>query len=209
MDKDKYFLGELPEIEQRDENGVKTDYIVGYAARFDSWSNPMQFWGKPFVEKIDKRAFDEVDFSKVVASRNHDFNILGRTDKGTLAVKIDTVGLRYELKVPNTTNGKDTLEDVRNGNLAGSSFVFSLKEDNWTFKEDKNTPDERTILKFDKIFELGPVGMPAYPDSTAKAAKRSYDEAKKAIEQREDTEFKDRVKRLVRKYNYLKAKRKK
>ena len=52
--------------------------------------------------------------------------------------------------------------------------------------------------------------MPAYPDSTAKAAKRSYDEAMEAEkgtqEQQEKELFEKRMRDLERKYNYAKLK---
>lgn len=211
MNNERFILEELPVIEQRaDSDGNKTDYIVGYAARFGTWSSEMRHWGKPFKEKIDSRAFENVDMSKVVASINHDFKVLGRADKGTLELSVDSVGLKYSLKVPNTTAGRDALEDVRNGNLAGSSFTFTLKEDKWTFKKDQNEPDERTLVKIDKLIELGPVNMPAYPDSSVKLAKRSYDLAKEAEEKtNEESEkelFEKRMRDLQRKYNYAKLK---
>ena len=207
---EKYFLPEPVVIESRAEGDKKEDYIVGYAARFDKWSVPLSDWSKNgFVEQIDQRAFDGVDMTKVVSSVNHDFNkILGRSDKGTLKLTVDKIGLRYELKVPNTTVGRDTLEDVRNGNLSGSSFVFTTESDKWVFNKDK--PDERTVLKVGKLIELGPVNMPAYPDSSAEAAKRSYDLAKSETEEEkeklEKRELEKRLEKLKRKYNYEKTK---
>jgi hypothetical protein len=207
---EKYFLLEPVTIEQRANGDKKEDYIVGYAARFDKWSVTLSDWSaNGFVEQIDQRAFDGVDMTKVVSSVNHDFSkILGRADKGSLLLTIDDIGLKYELKVPNTTTGRDTLEDVRNGNLSGSSFVFTTESDKWVFKKD--SPDERTVLKVGKLIEVGPVNMPAYPDSSAQAAKRSYDEAKSQTKEEKDkaekAEFEKRFARLKKKYEYTKLK---
>ena len=49
-------------VEQRaDETPSRT--IVGYAAVFDSWSDPINGW---FKEKIDRHAFDDCDMSDVI-----------------------------------------------------------------------------------------------------------------------------------------------
>lgn len=211
---DKYYLAEPVKIESRGEGDTKHDYITGYAARFDKWSLPLADWSKNgFIEQIDKRAFDGVDMTKVIASVNHDFSkILARAEKGTLSLTVDSKGLKYDIKVPNTTVGKDTLEDVRNGNLMGSSFVFTTASDKWVFNKD-DKPDERTVLKIGKLIEVGPVSMPAYPDSSASAAKRSYDEAKareteaeKTEAEKEKAEFEKRFARLKKKYEYAKNK---
>lgn len=186
IENNEHIIAETVEIESRSEGDIKTDYIVGYAARFNQPSLPLAMWGdKGFIETIDSRAFDDVDMTKVIASVNHNYDkILARADKGTLSISVDAKGLKYEIKVPNTTTGKDTLEDVRNGNLSGSSFIFTTKEDKWTFNG-KGVHDQRTVLKVGKLIELGPVTMPAYPSSSAAAAKRSYDEALKQKEEEE------------------------
>lgn len=193
---DKFYINEPVEIESRAEGDTKQDYITGYAVRFDKWSVPLAVWNeKGFVESIDKRALEGVDMSKVIASVNHNFDkVLARAEKGTLGLKIDDNGLKYEIKVPNTTVGRDTLEDVRNGNLTGSSFIFTTVEDKWVFKKEGH--DERTVLKIGKLIELGPVTMPAYPDSSASAAKRSYDEAIAKETPEKTTDFKSLERKL-------------
>ena len=59
-------------VEQRaDETPSRT--IVGYAAVFDSWSDPINGW---FKEKIDRHAFDDCDMSDVIMCFNHSINDL-------------------------------------------------------------------------------------------------------------------------------------
>lgn len=203
---EKRFIEDNVIIESRaNDAGENEEFIIGYAIRFNKWSNDMNMWGKPFKEKVSDRALDGVSLDKVIASVNHDFKVLARSDKGTLNLSIDTVGLKYELKVPKTTAGRDALEDVKNGNLAGSSFTFTTKEDKWLIKKDEKEIDERTILKIDKLIELGPVSMPAYPDSTVKVAKRSYDIAFSEVNKNKDDE---KIKTIKNKIKIIKIKNK-
>jgi HK97 family phage prohead protease len=117
-----------------------------------------------------------VDMSDVVATFNHNFDhVLARSSSGTLNLSVDENGLKYTFEAPNTTAGNDLLENVRNGNIKGSSFMFTVKEQTWKYTEDDEA-DERTIEKVGSLIELGPVTMPAYPDTSA--AKRSHEENK-------------------------------
>lgn len=163
------YLGSI-EIETRD--GEETRTISGYAAVFDKWSHDLGF----FREKLSRTAFDGVDMSDVVATFNHNFDhVLARSSSGTLNLSVDENGLKYTFDAPNTTAGNDLLENVRNGNIKGSSFMFTVKEQTWKYTEDDEA-DERTIEKVGSLIELGPVTMPAYPDTSA--AKRSHEENK-------------------------------
>lgn len=165
----RFYTGSI-EIETRD--GEETRTITGYAAVFDKWSHDLGF----FREKLSRTAFDGVDMSDVVATFNHNFdNILARSSSGTLSLSVDDIGLRYSFDAPNTTAGNDLLENVRNGNVKGSSFMFTVTEQSWKYT-DKDESDERTIEKVGELIELGPVTMPAYPDTSA--AKRSHEDNK-------------------------------
>jgi len=143
----------------------------------------MMDWGGQYIETVDRDAFSEVDMSDVVATFNHDFNLIqGRTSSNTLQLSIDDYGLKYKFDAPNTTAGNDLLENIRNGNVKGSSFMFTIKTQRWTWAQDETEMDRREILKVDKLFEVGPVVIPAYNDTTA--ASRSYKDLKD--EQRKD-----------------------
>lgn len=178
------FFDEPVNIEERAlEDGSSETYITGYAAVFNKWSRTLTLRqgnkNIPFIEKIDSRAFDDVDMNGLISAVNHDVKgkVIGKRSKGTLEVEIDSKGLKYRVKVPNTTLGKDTIEDVRNGNLEGSSFMFledSKMESIW---DTTTNPVQRTITRFSKVVELGPVTIPAYPDTSA--ALRSYEESVK------------------------------
>lgn len=111
-------IGDL-HIESREE-GTVSRTIVGYAAKFESWSDPIMGW---FREKIARGAFDRCDLSDVIMCFNHNTDsILARTTSGTLRLEVDDVGLRFAFEAPNTTSGSDMLELVRRGDVSKCSF---------------------------------------------------------------------------------------
>jgi uncharacterized protein len=175
---------------RKNEDGTESRTIEGYGVVFESKSHQLGW----FVETVSRTAFDGVNLDDVVATFNHDFNmVMARTSSKTLTLSIDNVGVKYRFDAPNTTAGNDLLENVRNGNVVGSSFMFTIAEDRWTFKNGSDEVDEREILKVDRLYELGPVTMPAYPDTTAQA-KRTYEEAKKEFT-KEDVEAANNTKK--------------
>ena len=173
----RYSIGSIS-IEKRD-GETESRTISGYAVVFDKWSADLggKHWG--FREKISRDAFSTTDMSAVIATFNHNFdNVLARVDSNTLSLSVDDIGVKYTFQSPNTTAGNDLLENIRNGNVKGSSFMFTVDEQKWTYKEEEDTIDEREITRVGELIELGPVTVPAYPDTTA--AERSYKESKPA-----------------------------
>lgn len=156
----RFLTGTIGIEKRSDDKESRT--ISGYAAVFDKVSADLGW----FKETINRSAFDGVDMSNVLATFNHDFSLpMARTDSGTLDLSIDKRGLKFSFDAPNTTSGNDLLENVRNGNVKGSSFMFTVEEDVWTYT--KGEIDEREITQIGDLIELGPVTSPAYPDSTA------------------------------------------
>ncbi|MPQ45282.1 HK97 family phage prohead protease, partial [Clostridium tarantellae] len=93
---------------------------------------------------------------------NHDWNkVVGRTDSN-LVLEEDSNGLRFELTVPNTTDGNDLLENVRLGLIKGCSFGFNIVDqktrwdDDWTFYRDITEVE---------LFEVTATPIPAYGDT--------------------------------------------
>ena len=153
-------------VEQRaDETPSRT--IVGYAAVFDSWSDPINGW---FKEKLDRHAFDDCDMSDVIMCFNHSINdLLARTTSGTLQLSIDDHGLRFSFEAPHTARGDEMLELVRRGDISQCSFRFSVAEDVWAYADNSNALEmsERTVLKIAKLYDTSLVVYPAYPDTEA------------------------------------------
>ena len=158
-------IGDL-HIESR-EAGTVSRTIVGYAAKFESWSEPIMGW---FREKIARGAFDGCDLSDVIMCFNHNTDsILARTTSGTLRLEVDDVGLRFAFEAPNTTLGSDMLELVRRGDVPKCSFRFGVEQDEWQYVDEQNclVMDERTILRFSRVVDVSLVVFPAYPETEA------------------------------------------
>lgn len=150
--------------------------IVGYAAKFEKWSEPIMGW---FREKIDRDAFSECDVTDVIMCFNHNVDsILARTTSGTLTLSTDEEGLRFEFEAPQTSLGNDMVELVRRGDISKCSFKFTVEEDEWLYasKENGLEYDERTIRKIDKLYDVSLVVYPAYNDT--EASLRHFEERK-------------------------------
>lgn len=120
-----------------------------------------------FVEVVDPKAFNKslADRVPVMARFNHNSNMpLGTTAAGTLRLKTETAGLRYEVDLPDTTAGRDVKALALRGDLRASSFAFRVVEDSWDHTED-GMP--LRTLKSVKLVDVAPVMEPAYPDSTS------------------------------------------
>ncbi|MGM9923343.1 MAG: HK97 family phage prohead protease [Bacillus sp. (in: firmicutes)] len=159
---------ELPQstIELREtEDGQRT--ITGYAVKWEMKSHTMGYFTR-FREQFKKGAFAEsLNKEDQRALWSHDTSqVLGRTKNGTLRLYEDDIGLRFELDLPNTTLGKDAYETIKRGDVDGVSFGFRMKKEEWDEADLDNVT--RTITQAD-LFEISPVGFPAYPDSQVSA----------------------------------------
>ncbi len=170
----------MSEIERRTVTGVevravegKPAQIVGYAAVFNSLSEDM--YG--FREIIMPGAFDRALREKhdVRALVNHDENqILGRTKAGTLALSIDTTGLKVEIEPPDTQAARDAVTSVKRGDLDGMSFAFRTLTDNWRTQDGAQI---RELLDLELV-DVSVVAFPAYPATTVSA--RALEQARTA-----------------------------
>ncbi len=120
--------------------------------------------GRTFTEVIRPGAFlraGQAAARDVVATFNHSLDrLLGRTSSGTLRLTETAEGLRYEVDLPDAA--ADVRELLARGDLRGSSFTAFARKDGG----EKWSGDTRELLALDLV-EVGPVVMPAYPDSTA------------------------------------------
>lgn len=139
---------------------------VGYAAVFDVRSQPLG----GFVERVAPSAFAKtIQEADVRALRDHDpSRLLGRMGAGTLRLSNDSTGLRYEIDLPDTTEGRDTAMLLERGDLFGSSFGFRVISDTWGETEDGYPL--RTLNEV-ALRDVGPVTFPAY--TATEAALRS------------------------------------
>ena len=166
-----------------DKDGKK---ISGYAIVFNKPSKPIPDGDSSFTEIIDPKALENTDLSDVVMLSNHDYSKpLATVKAGTLKLDVDEKGLHFEATLPNTTDGSDTFENVKAGNIDSASFRFANASDQWS-KDDDGTVT-RTITNIGDIFEISSVTVPAYDDSSVEVAKRSFDQFLNSNKEKKDT----------------------
>ncbi|MET3602041.1 HK97 family phage prohead protease [Martelella mangrovi] len=156
-----------PEI--RADGDTKT--AVGYAALFNSDADI----GGLFVERIAPGAFtDTLKNNDVRALIDHDpGRVIGRTSAGTLRLTEDDKGLRVEVDLPETTDGRDLAVLLERGDISGMSFGFHVVKQEW---DETAEPWKRTIIAAD-LMEVSAVAFPAYDDT--QLAMRDLEAAKK------------------------------
>lgn len=164
--------------------------------------------GRNIYEEIASEAVANYDFAgtDVISAFNHNYEkILGRTSANTLAIVKDADGLRYSIPaLPNTSYGNDLKEQLKRGDVKGSSFIFSIADGGETWTE-VDGGMLRTITEFERVYEVGPVVSPAYLDTTA--AKRSLESLKSievkvpSEENTEDFNWEKELRSLERKAN--------
>ena len=163
MSKEKEIRG----ISYRATVDEESRHVEGYALLFDVDSKPM--WGGDLIERIAPTALDGVlERSDVLCLMNHDERrgVLARwrMGEGSLSLTVDEKGLRYAFDAPNTSLGDELVEALRRGDIAESSFAFTVEKDNWERKEDCTYV--LTIVQIEKLYDVSPVYYPAYEDTT-------------------------------------------
>lgn len=149
----------LPNTELRFDNNGESPKIVGYAARFNEWTDI----GGMFREKIAPGAFRKtLKESDIRALVNHDPNyVLGRNKSGTLRLREDDKGLKVEIDPSDTTWGNDLLKSMKRGDINQMSFGFTVN------KADDDYNENTRILRDVTLFDVSVVTFPAYPTTTA------------------------------------------
>lgn len=171
-------------VELRADGEEEKMQIEGLACVFDKETD--MGW---FYEKIDRHAFDDCDMSDVVLNKNHDDSILlARTTNKSLVLSIDDKGLHQKATIIDTTQGKDTYKEVKEGLITKMSFSFEIDRDEgavWT--TDADGKEHRTIKKIKRLFDTSVVTFPAYPQTKVFARNEDYvdelaEEHRKAIQ---------------------------
>lgn len=152
---------------------------TGYAALFNVESDIGGYW----VESIAPGAFDKsLRSNDVIAVHSHDWGrVVGRVGAKTLALREDTKGLYFENQLPDTTDGRDLVVSIGRGDIAGMSFAFITRKQEW---DETVEPPRRTILEAELI-EITYTALPQYPETTvglrslehARAERRDHNKA--------------------------------
>jgi hypothetical protein len=136
--------------------------VSGYAAVWDYVAD--SGWG--WRERIRPGAFAEslARNDDVIACVEHDPSlVVARRSGGTLKLQEDEKGLRYEFTPADTSIGRDLVENIRAGNIRGSSFGFRVMDEEID-RSDRENP-LRSIITAD-LFDVSPVVFPFYDATT-------------------------------------------
>lgn len=140
-------------------DGQKIRRLRGYPILFDTPGRPYR--GSPWIEKIDKKALEGVDFSKLVLLLDHETTwVLGRVGKNMTAT-VDDTGLFIDVTLRNTWLDDYVFDRVQSEIIDGMSFWFdskSLIASDWTNKID-------VVLKINDVYEVSILVFPAYEET--------------------------------------------
>jgi len=188
------------DCEYREADGDKPPMLVGYAARFNEWSEDLGW----FRERIRPGAFKKALMSSDVrALYNHDSNQLplGRTPK-TLRIEEDSKGLKVEIDLPDTQTARDLMTSIKRGDISQMSFGFAVADagDEWL---EKDGEIKRTITEVKELFDVSPVVFPAYKSTriSVRTAEKVEEIKKNSAETRGVTSEEDKS---LREYEQLK-----
>ena len=185
------------------EYGDNKPTLKGYAAKFNSLSNPMPIIDEgreigTFREQLLPGCFSKaLATSDVRALINHDATlILGRTQSGTLRLTEDEVGLRFDNDPPDTSYSSDIQVSMRRGDITQCSFGFRVAPGGDEYVKDPNVENGyiRSISEISKLFDTSIVTFPAYDDtdcavrSIVSQMKADEDEAAAAIKEQGEIE---------------------
>ena len=151
-------------LEIRDASGDGSPGIVGgRLVTFGEWADI----GGMFRERIAQGGM--VPESRVVANVQH---MRGRPlaatgDGGGLSLAVTDAGIDARIRLPDTTDGRDTATLVREGVLTGLSVEMAVRADLWAGQD-------RTIT--DAVFDrIGIVDTPAYAGSLLEEIRERHD----------------------------------
>jgi uncharacterized protein len=136
--------------------------IGGYAAKFNKESRNLG----GFIEIVQPTFFNKSrgdNWPDVMARYNHTM-LIGTTAAGTLQLRVDEIGLDYEVVPPQSR--ADVVELVQRGDVRKSSFAFRLPGeggDDWGMTE-QGYP-KRSLIS-GQLVDVAPVDDPAYLDTT-------------------------------------------
>lgn len=141
-----------------------------------------------FREMIAPEAVEGViEASDIFMLYNHNRNegFLARNNKGKGSLKIDVRedGVYFEFEAGSDNLSNYILERIERGEIDETSFAFTVREDRWVKKDDGVY--ERTITKFERLFDFSIVDNSYYGIKEAVGCKRFaeiQEEDRKALE---------------------------
>lgn len=148
-----------PKVEFRAATDDEPPKVEGYAAVYNQQAD-IAGW---FLEEIQEGAFDDsIKEDNVAFLIEHDGLPLARSGSGTLELSSDNHGL----KMASELNADDPdvqriVPKMDRGDLDKMSIGFRVLEQKWTYAQEKDEMDIRTIIKA-QLFDVSIVTFPAF-----------------------------------------------
>lgn len=173
-------------IEYRSASDVSAEdgTISGLAAPFNSATVIGDLRSGGFRETIAPGAFSKtIQERDIVLLVDHDTSRpVARKSAGTLEIRQSDRGLEFSATPAKTSYANDLVENIRCGNVAGTSFGFVATKEDWADAEgnpsDSMTGVQRTIREA-KLFEITAATFPAY-EGTELSARDAVSAAREA-----------------------------
>jgi HK97 family phage prohead protease len=160
-------------VETRADDGDSQRRIVGYGSVSEQTSTIeglFSDWDEEVAAGAWKKTITES--KRILSTFNHDVDrLLGSTSANTLRLSEDDSGLLYDVDInADDPNAMSVYAQVQRGDVAGSSVWFRVLRQEWTYPDESNGLErpKRRVLEA-RLFETGPVVMPAFPQTTASA----------------------------------------
>lgn len=138
--------------------------VEGYACTFGQAYDLYDSADYKITEQIDARAFDGCDMSDVIMQYDHEGRVFARNRNNTLALVVDSVGLKITAELGGTDIGRQLYQEIKGGYTDKMSFAFVVAEDKRETLRDHETGKVtvvRTITKIKKLYDVSAVSIPA------------------------------------------------
>lgn len=162
----------LEALEARGEEGAET--IVGGYAAVTSETADLGAFSEELAPGCFRSALAGTPEIKLLWQHKAD-TPLARTANGSLELREDARGLRFEARLAPTQAGKDAFIAARTGLVDQMSFGFIVGEDEWSVRSGK---PHRRILEVGELLECSLVTFPAYPQTSAAARSAELSEVR-------------------------------
>ena len=164
--------------------------VEGYASTFEPYEM-FEFEGVKYYERIEPTAFDKADMSDVIMQYDHAGRVYARQSNGSLELNVDDHGLAIRADLSRTAGAKELYDDIAQGMITQMSFAFTVADD--YFDEETNT---RVITRFNKIYDVSAVSIPANPTTEIGISARSYFEGVIEARRLEEAKREKQIKRI-------------
>lgn len=138
--------------------------VEGYACTFGQAYDLYDSADYKITEQIDACAFDGCDMSDVIMQYDHEGRVFARNRNNTLALVVDSVGLKITAELGGTDIGRQLYQEIKGGYTDKMSFAFVVAEDKRETLRDHETGKVtvvRTITKIKKLYDVSAVSIPA------------------------------------------------